>query len=443
MNSDQKAFFAEASSLAMDEYVVLDYFFESSVEPTVAAAHLCQEQSTAQWHRVGVDEDLRPRHAAKVIDLVVERQPDKPCLPFQIDTWDQLWDCRVKIAYPIRNIEAAIPNLLTAALGEGAFFSPGIHAVKLHDILFPPGYLERFEGPKFGVDGLRAWTGIHDRPLFLGVIKPNIGLAPEPFRDLAYQAWLGGLDIAKDDELIFDTAWSPFAERTRLLGAARQDAEQKTGKRCSYLANITDEVDRLIEMHDVAVANGADMVMLNAMCIGLSAARMVRKHTDVPMVAHFDCIAPFTKAPYYGVHSRVITKLQRLAGFDAITFAGTGARMKTYRGAVLEDVKACLGPLSLRADGTLDPAADGPIKPALPVPAGSQWAGSLKPLYDDIGTTDFAIVPGRAVFGHPGGPKAGAISLQQGWQAVAAGVSLEDYARDHQELAEAIRHHAE
>ena len=232
MSSDRKAFFAEPGTLDLSEYVILDYFFESSVEPAEAAAHLCQEQSTAQWKRVGVDEDLRPLHAAKVIDLVVERMPDKPCIPFQIESWDKLWACRVKIAYPIRNIGASIPNLLTAACGEGAYFSPGIHAIKLHDLIFPPGYLEQFEGPKFGVAGLREWTGVQDRPLFFGVIKPNIGLAPEPFRDIAYESWLGGLDIAKDDELIFDTAWSPFEKRTRLLGAARRDAEQKTGKKC-------------------------------------------------------------------------------------------------------------------------------------------------------------------------------------------------------------------
>ena len=437
MSSDRKAFFAEPGTLDMSEYVVLDYFFESTVEPAEAAAHLCQEQSTAQWKRVGVDEDLRPLHAAKVIDLVVERTPDKPCIPFQIESWDKLWACRVKIAYPIRNIGASIPNLLTAACGEGAYFSPGIHAIKLHDLIFPTGYLEQFEGPKFGVAGLREWTGVQDRPLFFGVIKPNIGLAPEPFRDIAYESWLGGLDIAKDDELIFDTAWSPFEKRTRLLGAARRDAEQKTGKKCCYLANITDEVDRLLELHDIGVRNGANMLMLNAMCTGLSAARMVRKHTEVPLVAHFDCVAPLTKSPYYGLHSRVLTKLQRLAGFDAIIFAGMGARMKNYRSAVLDDVNACRDSLSAV------PGEDGGVRPALPVPAGSQWAGSLAPLYEDIGSTDFAIVPGRAVFGHPGGPKAGAMSLLQGWEAIKAGVSLEAYAREHHELELSIRHNAE
>jgi ribulose-bisphosphate carboxylase large chain len=67
----------------------------------------------------------------------------------------------------------------------------------------------------------------------------------------------------------------------------------------------------------------------------------------------------------------------------------------------------------------------------------------LAPLFDDIGSVDFAIVPGRAVFGHPGGPKAGAMSLHQGWEAVRAGVSLDAYAREHQELEIAISHNAE
>ena len=46
-------FFADQTSLDMENYVVLDYCFESVIDPEEAAAHLCQEQSTAQWKRVG------------------------------------------------------------------------------------------------------------------------------------------------------------------------------------------------------------------------------------------------------------------------------------------------------------------------------------------------------------------------------------------------------
>jgi ribulose-bisphosphate carboxylase large chain len=134
--------------------------------------------------------------------------------------------------------------------------------------------------------------GVHDRPLFFGVIKPNLGLDPEPFADLAYQAFLGGLDIAKDDEMLCDVPWSPLERRARLVGEARRRAEEQTGSKKIYLANITDEVDRLLELHDTAVAGGANAVMVNAMATGLSAIRMLRRHTRVPLVAHFDFIAP-------------------------------------------------------------------------------------------------------------------------------------------------------
>ena len=194
--------------------------------------------------------------------------------------------------------------------------------------------------------------------------------------------------------MLADVDWSPLKERTRLLGRARLQSEKETGSQKIYLANITDEVDSLIELHDIAVQDGANALMVNGMTTGLSAVRMLRKHTRVPLVGHFDFIAPFTRLPFFGVHSRLITRLQRIAGFDALIFPGFGDRMKTPDSDVLQDVAECLQPL-------------GGLKTALPVPAGSQWAGSTGRLYQKLGTIDFGIVPGRGVFGHPMGPKGG------------------------------------
>jgi ribulose-bisphosphate carboxylase large chain len=422
---DIKAFFADSKDLNREKYVVLDYYFESTADPEEAAAHLCQEQSTAQWKRVDVDEDFRPEFGAKVIELQVERTMEQPSYPLLSPGSTKSYGCRVKIAHPHGNFGPRLPNLLTAAGGEGAFYSPGISVIKLFDIEFPESYLSEFEGPKFGVEGLRKLLDVHNRPLFFGVIKPNLGLDPRPFADLAYQAWLGGLDIAKDDEMLCDVPWSPLKRRAELLGQARRKAERQTGAPKIYLANITDEVDRLLELHDLAVAGGANAVMVNGLATGLSAVRMLRRHTEVPLVGHFDFIAPLTRAPYHGVHSKLITKLQRIAGFDAIIFPGFGSRMKTPDKEVLQNVEECLKPL-------------GAMKRSLPVPAGSQWAGSTVRLYERLDTIDFGIVPGRAVFGHPHGPKAGAASLLQGWQSVAAGVPLEEYARNHIELEAAV-----
>jgi ribulose-bisphosphate carboxylase large chain len=202
--------------------------------------------------------------------------------------------CKVRISQPHGNFGPKLPNILTAAGGEGAFYSPGISVIKLLNIEFPDLFLQAFQGPKFGIKGLRDILGVYDRPLFFGVIKPNIGLAPEPFAELAYQSWLGGVDIAKDDEMLCDVEWSPLNRRAQLLGAARLKSEKETGEKKIYLANITDEVDRLNEPHDIAVDAGANAVMVNGMTTGLSAVRMLRKHTKVPLVGHFDFIAPFT-----------------------------------------------------------------------------------------------------------------------------------------------------
>lgn len=421
----REGFFADRSSLDMEMYLVFDYLFESFVDPEEAAAHLCQEQSTAQWKRVDVDEDLRPRFGAKCIDLKVEKVLERSSHPEMGEGDGRAYVCRVKLAHPHGNFGPKLPNMLTAACGEGVFYCPGISLIKLMDIEFPESYLSHFEGPRFGIQGLRDLLGAYDRPLFFGVVKPNIGLSPEPFTELAFESWLGGLDIAKDDEMLGDVTWSPLSERSARMGRARREAEKITGKKKIYLANITDEADRLIELHDLAVKNGANALMVNVMTVGLSPIRLLRRHSEVPLVAHFDFIASFTRLPFYGVHSNVLIRLQRMVGFDSIILPGFGKRMKTPDSEVFENVKECLEPL-------------GHMNPCLPVPAGSQWAGSTIEIYKKLETIDFGIVPGRGVFGHPMGPKGGGASLIQAWEAFRKGLSLEEYGEDHPELKAAI-----
>lgn len=426
---DIAAFFAAPKMLDDQKYLVLTYYLETLIDPREAAAHLCQEMSTAQWHRVGIDEDFRPEFGARVVDLETIEEQAVPSSRHLAGLMGHADDrvCKVKatIWYPFGNFGTKIPNLLTAICGEGVFHAPDTCAIRLLDIEFPDVFLKDFQGPQFGVSGLREMLGVYDRPLLLGVIKPNVGLPPEPFAELAYQAWLGGLDIAKDDEQLGDVDWSPVDERSRRVGAMRRKAEAETGEKKIYLCNITDEVDRLLELHDTAVANGANALLLNGMAIGYSAVRMLRKHARVPLVSHFDFMAPFTQLPWFGVRERVFAKLQRMVGFDALVYPGFDNRMKASREDVLATADACLKPM-------------GPFRAILPVPAGSQWAGSIKPLYEALGTIDFGIVPGRGVFGHPNGPRGGASSLRQGWEAVSRGSSLEAYAGDHEDLRLAI-----
>ena len=427
--TDKAAFFAEFSALEKEKYIILDYYFETIGDPEDTAAQLCQEMSTAQWSRIGVDEDFRPEFGAKVIKISNALKMPAPSSPHLAGLlgWSTgpVQACDVKIAYPYGNFGTKIPNLLTAVCGEGVFHAPDICAIRLNDIHFPVSFLKDFQGPQFGVSGLREMLDVYDRPLFFGVIKPNVGLPPEPFGEIAYQAWLGGLDIAKDDEQLGDVAWSTLEERTRILGAYRRKAEKTTGRLKIYLANITDEVDRLVSLHDLAVRNGANAVLINSMTVGFSAVRMLRKHARVPIISHFDLYGAMTQIPFHGVREAVLTKLLRMSGVDAIVYPGFDPRMKSPREDILASVDGCLLPF-------------GCFKKMLPIPAGSQWAGSLPRLYKALGTIDFGIVPGRGVFGHPLGPEGGARSLHQGWEAVQKEIPFKEYAVDHEELRLAI-----
>jgi len=182
---DIKGFFASREQLDMADYLTLDYYLECVGDIEIALAHFCSEQSTAQWKRVGHDEDFRPKYGAKVISLTVEGELPEISYPINHAAAGPVHACRVTIAHPYRNFGTKIPNLLSAVCGEGVFFTPGVPVVKLLDIGFPESYLLAFDGPKFGIDGIRDILQAYNRPIFFGVVKPNIGLSPVDFAEIA------------------------------------------------------------------------------------------------------------------------------------------------------------------------------------------------------------------------------------------------------------------
>lgn len=407
---DIPGFFTSPDKIDPEKNLLFTYRFETSISPELATANLCCEQSTAQWQRPGINEDFRDLHGAKCV---------------QLKKMGKAYEALV--AHPWINFGPRIPNLLSAAAGEGPFYCPGIEKIKWTNIHFPQSYLHLFEGPQFGLKGLRELLNVYDRPLFIGVVKPNIGLHPAEFAEIAYQSWMGGLDIAKDDEMLGDIEWSSMRERSKACGQARRKAEVESGQKKIYLASITDEVDQILALHDIAVEEGANSVMVNAIFTGISSLRMLCKKSKVPVMSHFTGTAATSRLPDFGISSLVFTKLQRLAGADMIGLAGFGERMHNSDEEVIANIKACLEPWPHFA-------------PVLPIPGGSDWAGSLPHVYEKIGHSDFGFISGRGVFGHPQGPAAGAKSLHEAWDAIQKKLSLKSYAQKHEALREALKH---
>jgi ribulose-bisphosphate carboxylase large chain len=422
---DIPGFFAVLGALNPNDYILVDYFFETTFEPRLAAATICSEMSTAQWRRVGVEEDLREEYGAKAVKLNILKQTNQS--KFNSSSNDQTYSqCELSIAYPIKNFGTSISTLLSCVIGEGALYCPGITTIKLMDLKFPGSYLENFSGPQFGVEGLRKSLDVYNRPFFIGVIKPNIGLNPEEMAEISYQAWLGGLDIAKDDEMLANPPWSKIKDRVPILAKAQSKVSRVLHKKKIYVANITDDASEILNLYKTAEQNGAGMVMINGFFTGLGSIKLVRLKSKLPILGHFTGMALWDHETHYGIEEKVLIKLQRILGCDVIVMPGLGERMKSNPEKIKANVDACLSPL-------------GSIKSSLPVPGGSDWAGTLKPLHDLIGHDDFGFICGRGVFGHPNGPKSGAKSLHQAIDAIHQKRDLLDYATNYPDLMKAIK----
>lgn len=422
-NADIAGFFSPPADLS--QYLICHFAFETVLEPKLAVAQLCSEQSTAQWKRAGVAEDMRPKFGAQALDFKVLGQSATPLYAFTQEKASVYYRVQARIAHPIVNFGPRIANILSALAGEGPFYCPGITTIRWMDVEFPESLLNGFEGPRFGIKGLREKFKVHDRPFFIGVVKPNLGLDSETFASLAYESWMGGLDIAKDDEMLADAPYSSIKDRMTACAEKKRQAEQETGTPKGLLANVTDEMSQMPVLCNQAEEAGANIVMVNSFFTGFGALRFVREHAASPVMSHFTGMALYERVPMYGIDGAVLVKLQRLAGADFIVMAGFGPRMHATDESILRNVQACLAPM-------------GKIKQALPIPGGSDWAGTLPTVHQKLGHADFGFIAGRGIYGHPSGPRAGAQSLHDAWNAIRSGKTLEDQSHTAPALKEAL-----
>jgi 2,3-diketo-5-methylthiopentyl-1-phosphate enolase len=127
--------------------------------------------------------------------------------------------------------------------------------LKLIDLAFPERVVSSFLGPKFGIDGIRELLKIEKRPILSNMIKPCTGIPPKMGAKLFYEAAVGGVDIVKDDELLADAPFSHIEERVREFMAAEKRVYEEKGERTLYAVNITDRVDKILEIAFWAFSN--------------------------------------------------------------------------------------------------------------------------------------------------------------------------------------------
>lgn len=388
------------------------------------------EQSAGTFVRVeGETDDLRARFGAQVVSIEEVGRVEAPSL---VSAWALrrgmtgprgIW--RVVIDYPEDNVGVNLPTL--ASIVAGNLFDLGeVTGLKLIDVELTPGYRARYERPSMGIMGTRRSAGVATGPMFGTIIKPNIGLSPEEIADLVGRLCEAGSDFIKDDEIAGTHPHAPVPARIRAVMDRVRRHRDRTGRLVMVAFNITDEIDEMRRHADLLAAEEGSCAMVSMNWVGLSGVQTLRRHTDLSIHGHRNGYGAMNRHPTLGIGVRAYQTLYRLAGVDHLHVHGMGGKFADTDEEVTEAARHCLTPLGAEDDRVM------------PVFSSGQWAGTLAHTLRQTGSDDLMFLAGGGIMAHPSGPAAGIASLRQAYDAHAEGISLEEKARSHPTLAEAL-----
>ncbi len=349
----------------------------------------------------------------------------------------------VRVAYPRDLFEpGSLPQVWSSIAGN-VFGMKALRGLRLEDVYWPRWLVDSFPGPGRGISGLREIMKVEGRPLLATVPKPKVGMTTEEHVRAAVEVWSGGVDLLKDDENLTDQPFNRFEERVRETLRARDAVEAETGERKSYLVNITAPYREMERRARLVSDLGGEFVMVDILTSGWSALQSIRElcaDLGLAIHAHRAFHAAFTRNPRHGVSMKVVAESARLAGVDTL-------HVGTVVGKLVSPVEEVRALARILRDPKSDEDPDlrllrkdwGSLKPALPVSSGGLHPGLMPDVIRILGR-DIMIQAGGGVMGHPDGPRAGAAAVRRAVEAVVAGETLEDAARDSPELRRALEH---
>ncbi len=331
-----------------------------------------------------------------------------------------------RIAYPLDLFELGnMPNVLSSVSGN-VFGLKTLRNLRLNQISLPKKLIASFKGPKYGVKGIRKLLNVYDRPLLGTIIKPKLGLTTKDHKKAAYDAWVGGCDIVKDDENLSSQRFNPFRKRIQETLESRDQAEEETGEKKIYMANVTAETKEMLRRAKSVQHHGGEYVMVDVLTCGFAALQTLRdEEFDLVIHAHRAGHAALTRKPRHGISMQVIATIARVVGVDQLHVGTVVGKMSDDKQEVMENCKALRSEMhGLRA--------------VLPVASGGLHPGLVPSLIGFFGK-EFVIQAGGGIHGHPDGTLAGATAMRQAVAATLRDIPLTGQAEKHSELRKALQ----
>lgn len=395
----------------------------------------------------------------------------------------------VYIAYPwsIFDSNGNVQNIMTFIAGN-VFGMSELKACKLIDVWFPSQMLDQYDGPSVNLDDMREYLQNYDKPVLGTIIKPKIGLTSTEYAEVCYDFWVGGGDFVKNDEPQANQVFSPYEKMVLSVKEAMDRAEDVTGHTKVHSFNVSAaDLDIMLKRADFVTSvmkPGSYAFLVDGITAGWTALQTIRRHFPHAFL-HFHRAGhgAFTREENpIGYSVLVLSKFARLAGASGI-HTGT-AGVGKMAGSPAEDITAAHALLRLKSKGHVFdqvwseiPETDSDIVEEIkkeeelwkkgahgiahsrvrgidtllerkmswrvinktaPIISGGLNPVLLPEFLDVMGTIDFITTMGGGVHSHPSGTKAGATAVVQAYEAWKQDVSLDDYAKEHKELADAV-----
>jgi ribulose-bisphosphate carboxylase large chain len=396
------------------------------------AAHFAAESSTGTNVEVSTTDDF-----TKGVDALV----------YEIDEAKGI----MKIAYPIelfdRNVidgRAMVVSFLTLAIGNNQGMGD-VQCAQMYDFYVPPAMLALFDGPAVSINELWALLGRdYDNGGYIAgtIIKPKLGLRPEPFAEAAYQFWLGG-DFIKNDEPQGNQVFCPMKKVLPLVNDAMNRAQDETGEAKLFSANITADdhhemcarADYVLETFGENAPRGAFLVdgyVGGPGMVTTARRNYPSQYLHYHRAGHGAITSP---SSVRGYTAYVLAKLSRLMGASGI-HVGTMGFGKMEGGpddtiiAYMIEREECQGPVYFQKWHGM--------KPTTPIISGGMNALRLPGFFENLGHGNLINTSGGGSYGHIDSPAAGAISLKQSYQCYKEGADPIEFAKDHKEFARAF-----
>jgi ribulose-bisphosphate carboxylase large chain len=397
-----------------------------------AAAHIAAESSTGTNVEVSTTDDF-----TKGVDALV----------YFIDEAKGV----MKVAYPNdlfdRNVtdgRVMIVSFLTLCIGNNQGMGD-IANLQMQDFYVPPRMLQLFDGPAKDISDLWRILGrpVKDGGYISGtIIKPKLGLRPEPFAKAAYQFWLGG-DFIKNDEPQGNQVFCPIKKVLPLVYDSLKRAQDETGQAKLFSMNITaDDHYEMCARADYALETfgpDADKVafLVDGFVGGPGMVTTARRqypgqYLHYHRAGHGMVTSPSSKRGYTAF---VLAKMSRLQGASGI-HVGTMGYGKMEGGkddriiAYMIERDSCMGPFYYQEWYGM--------KATTPIISGGMNALRLPGFFENLGHGNVINTAGGGSYGHIDSPAAGAKSLRQAYECWRSGSDPIQYAKEHKEFARAF-----